>query len=1358
MSSSSATPKPNVVVPRQVWVEVEDSEQKREKVKQPLSDFRDQAAWVLLGEPGSGKSTSFREEAEATGGVALHIDDFLDLGPDPRWSGKTLFLDGLDEVRARSGDSILHDLRRKLKEQGYPPFRIACRAGDWSASTDEMDLARVSPGGKLQTLILNPLSHEEACQILRENHGVADPNGFIETVKGHGLQDLLDNPQNLEMLVKAHREGIAPRTREETYRLACEMLAQEFNPRHQRVNSQDPCPTEEILQAAGHLCAVILLANQRGIALTEDGRNRHFPMLETFSTSDPKIARRALDTRLFRNEGADALAPSHRTIAEYLGAEWLADLIDGCQLPLGRVLNLLVGLDGRSVHGLRGLYAWLATLCLDAQRRLIQADPMTVLTYGDPKILAAPQKRIILAALRNEAEQNPGFNWNVRADHVFGVLSCVELIPDFLAILECPDRGDTHEIYVRCSLDALEHGTELPDLVPALWALVEDSTHWQTNRRDALRLWWKLGGQPELALELLAKVQDGRVEDDDDEFLGILLGLLYPAHLSAKALLDCIHLPKRTSLFGAYRWFVGHELAKMIESSQIPGVLDSLAARLGATRCDIEDRSFFRFIDSLVLRGLQEHGESASGEQLCRWLGIGNDIYGNSDQGADTYKSVSTWLGEHPVHYKRVLDEIFKQKRDLEGEPHLYRDWQELLRRAIVPKDLGQWHLNSIANEPEEKVARLHLHEAAQAIWEGVGDEGLTLDDLFSWAETRHERKAWLEPLLSWEIQSWRQERKNREQKHEAEERQRRLECRQNIQPELAAIRDGSASTRLLNQLARVWEGQFTNTQGPTPVERFQGYCEPWEEILEASEAGFPQCLHRSDIPSAEEIIELNFKNKEYHLQYPSLVGMGLLWGRDPEACMQLPKETLRSLVAFWIHCGAGDHPQWFQTLCAEDSQLVADIYVAYTQASWLNRAEHALGLHWLLSSESCLQPVAKVAIPSLLGSFPQKATPAQVRNLESLLKAALLMAPETLAHVTQGKVACREMDPAQMVLWLLVGTLIGEKELSDLWEGIGTQLDYLDLVADFAAWMANRECVEGKPSPGLIGGLVQRLEPHASTSDLRSGHVSREDNRRDLIRGFVNSLETLTDPNTEAEIERLLGLGNLQHISFHLKQVRAHRRTLQREAEFCFFEPGKVAQVLANAEPASIDDLTQLTLDHLDVIANELRTANDDGVIAFWNVPPRKKPSQREENRCRDHLMLRLRSRLLALHIECAPEFDYANDKRADIRVSYRTDFALPIEIKRDSHRELWTALRTQLIPQYTTDHLAQGRGLYLVLWFGGKGMQKDPSDNQKPTSALNLQARLECQILKEEAHRVFVRVIDVSLPGSTGVAAQGE
>ena len=48
-------------------------------------------------------------------------------------------------------------------------------------------------------------------------------------------------------------------------------------------------------------------------------------------------------------------------------------------------------------------------------------------------------------------------------------------------------------------------------------------------------------------------------------------------------------------------------------------------------------------------------------------------------------------------------------------------------------------------------------------------------------------------------------------------------------------------------------------------------------------------------------------------------------------------------------------------------------------------------------------------------------------------------------------------------------------------------------------------------------------------------------------------------------------------------------------------------------------------------------------------------------------------------------------------------------VEIKKSIHRNLWSAIRNQLIAKYTRDPTAGGCGIYLVFWFG-KGLCQPP------------------------------------------------
>ena len=67
--------------------------------KTPLSEYAEAGAYVLIAEPGAGKTTAFETESSKPGDVYVSVRDFLALDK-PEWCGKTLFLDGLDESRA----------------------------------------------------------------------------------------------------------------------------------------------------------------------------------------------------------------------------------------------------------------------------------------------------------------------------------------------------------------------------------------------------------------------------------------------------------------------------------------------------------------------------------------------------------------------------------------------------------------------------------------------------------------------------------------------------------------------------------------------------------------------------------------------------------------------------------------------------------------------------------------------------------------------------------------------------------------------------------------------------------------------------------------------------------------------------------------------------------------------------------------------------------------------------------------------------------------------------------------------------------------------------------------------------------
>ena len=183
-----------MVVPRTCTVIPQGDEKRNpERVSRPLSAFRDAQAYILLGDPGSGKTTAFEAEKKALGADACLISarDLLALDAEmhARWRNRTLFIDGLDEVRAGAADARtpFDSIRNRLETLRRPRFRLSCREADWLGENDWQHLTTVSkdvsPDGDLTVLRLDPLTESDIVRIL-EDKGVEDTGAFLENARG----------------------------------------------------------------------------------------------------------------------------------------------------------------------------------------------------------------------------------------------------------------------------------------------------------------------------------------------------------------------------------------------------------------------------------------------------------------------------------------------------------------------------------------------------------------------------------------------------------------------------------------------------------------------------------------------------------------------------------------------------------------------------------------------------------------------------------------------------------------------------------------------------------------------------------------------------------------------------------------------------------------------------------------------------------------------------------------------------------------------------------------------------------------------------------------------------------------------
>ena len=203
------------------------------------------------------------------------------------------------------------------------------------------------------------------------------------------------------------------------------------------------------------------------------------------------------------------------------------------------------------------------------------------------------------------------------------------------------------------------------------------------------------------------------------------------------------------------------------------------------------------------------------------------------------------------------------------------------------------------------------------------------------------------------------------------------------------------------------------------------------------------------------------------------------------------------------------------------------------------------------------------------------------------------------------------------------------------------------------------------------------------------------------------------------------------------------------QEHEYRHSDIGKVVKTLDRGAPANAGDLAALVFDELNTLSLKIRDGSTSDWRQHWNVNQYNRPTKpKPEAACRDAVLSDLQERLGQFRIDAQPESVYAEDNRADIRVSFG-GFNVPVEIKRSCHPEVWTAVRSQLIAKYTRDPGAEGYGIYLVLWFGDtEKCRPTKCGGWTPETAEDVRLRLQQSLGDREGRLISVCVVDVSKP----------
>ena len=1339
-------------------------ERPSEHRSRPLDDFRESHAYVLLGGPGTGKTAAFRREAEGTGGRYVTARDFTTFDDRPEWHEGTLFIDGLDEVRAGSPDgrTPFDGIRAKLDRLGQPRFRLSCREVDWFGANDRNHLKDVSKDGAVKVLRLDPLSEDSIREILlQRDTGVEDAVAFIAMARERGIDALLANPQSLLMLAMAVAGGKWPETRTETFDLACRRLVREYNREHQLANRRLAISQPDLLDAAGRLCAVQLLTGRAGYALYGDGGDSGYLGLQQIPSGDQETFRHVLGTGLFESPEEGRMAPVHRQVAEFLAGRHLAGLIEK-GLPVRRVLALITGHDGVVVSELRGLSAWLAAHCKTSRKAIIERDPLGTVLYGDARGLPTDEKRHLWNCLEREAKRNRWFAGFIPRDPRLGDIATPDMADFFRQILTDPARDDGRQSFVLILLRSLEQRWAIPELAALLVEVVRDN-RWRPGLRLAALeafIQHRNGAVSELTA-LLRDINDGSVSDPDDDLLGSLLSALYPTYLSVPEILSYLKAPRFSSYFGRYCYFWIRILPEKSTPLQIAELLDAVVARFDELRPVIagSEQKITSLGQGLIpltllVRFLETSQEDLSSERLFEWLGAVAsccNIMWTREQ-----KIIRDWLSSHTDVQKAII------KLGIESyskAPVFPLRWEDRLFAAEWPPDFEDWCLDQAKTAVDLKAQEHFINSAVdshvlrkssrKALEERIADNA-SLISMFN------RRLNMIEGYHNYS-----QPVTGREQEREHKSREKQQKWQDSVKPQEAALRENRCPPALLDALARVYHGFFVHVAGNSPEERLRNLLGDDMVLIEAVMEGLRKSIKRNDVPDDTEIIRLGTANQRHLLALPFLAGLEEEFSRTaPTDPWLLDEKRVRQALAFYHFTPTYLDPKWRQTLLIARPDIFADSLARIIRSQWRRGKNPLVDLHKLTTTEH--RKIARLAALRLLKTFPVRCTEEQLSGLFYLLKAALLHCEDApFRELIARKLAHRSMNVAQRIYWLV----------ASLFASPGSCLDDLEAYVTGkerrVQWLVKIITEEdGFPQERiqlpdssviellirLIGASYQPCDPLAEAhSETSSMAASRQ------VEAFIQQLEPIPSPAATDALERLSSNEDLLPWRSHLLNAAYRQSAVRREAEFRHCTVEQAVQALDNLKPANASDLAALTTEHLREIAREVRDGNTSAWRQYWNVDPHNRPEKpKPEDGCRDALLSDLRHKLEPLGIDAQPEGRYADDKRADIRVSFG-GFNVPVEIKRSSHRDLWSAIRKQLIARYTRDPGADGHGIYLVFWFGRECCQT-PESGRRPRGAAELEERLRETLSPDEARKISICVVDVSSPPPSGAEAHGK
>lgn len=1279
---------------------------------------------VILGEAGMGKSYLLEWLATSPGYARCTARQLINRH-DPRTllrDAQILVIDALDEVSTQKEGDAVDLVLRQLGGLGYPRFVLSCRVADWRSATG-LEAIREQYVEEPLELHLESFDDDDAVAFLSASLGAETANAVIGHFNARGLNGLLGNPQTLELIARIAGQGNLPETRSELFERAIELLRIE----HRDDKAHGQLAREAGLGAAGAAFAGLILTGSEAVVRTASANAAEGELQLADITRLPQgeAAGAMLGTRLFKADGADRFSYWHRRIGEFLGARWLAKLAD-TQRKRRRLLSLFHSY-GLVPASLRGIHAWLARDPALAQA-VIAADPMGLIEYGDADDLTIEQARSLLRALEFLAADNPRFrDWGTYS--VRGIAQ-PELVDDARRLITAPETPFGLRLLV---LQAIKGAKVAPALANELRVLVYDRTAVFASRSAAGEALVELAGGEdwpailrtlhgygdELSIRLAIELTDeiGYEPFDDNLIVDLVVA----------------HATVDSRTVGVLM-----RLERDVPESRIEGILDcfvEVVEALGKPHERPGDYDLTDFAFHLIARRVKAGGAAA--EKLWSWLEPFDASVGYH---RETRLQLHALIRDDDPLRREV------QRLVLLEQPSDHNPWQRanrLSRRSTglepTPGDvislLDTLEPGDRNDERWRDVIQLTQHDGE------AGAEVRAAARPF--AAHRPDLLAWIEALAAPRTSEWQIKQAERERRQNAKQALQHAEHRKNFARHIDRMRTGDYGATI--QPAKAYLKLFHDIGNGVPAhERVPTWL--GEDIGEAAHVGFEAFLVLDPPnPTANQIADSLAQGRHWEAGYVIVAALAERL-RKGVGFDDLPDERLMAGLFELRHRRIDDHAgieglEETIEAAVQARGIWSDAMRLYHEPQLEARREHVDGLHALMRDDAHAALSVELA-SEWLKRFPDLPGGPETELTDRLMRSGRL---EELRRAAAGRAD------------------LSDDERRRNWDAVGLIVDFERTVARLESnpiepellWHL-RHCTSGRfgnganiaLSPSQLEWIITTFRPLWPVAGHPNGGSTGDKNPWDASDHLGQLISRVgNDPGQDAVavLKRLRNApadGYTETIQF----VAAEQARIRVEASYAPPTLDAIDAIARNSAPVTAADLQALMIEELAIVQAKIKSDDAESWRGFYD----DKSTPFVEERCRDHLLGLLRQGSEGITLD--PETHVAADKEVDIACSVGA-LRMPIEVKGQWHPELWHGADAQLDQLYIQDWRADGRGIYLVLWFGdreqtNKRLVSPGRGADRPRTPNELRALLTARSRAALEGRVIVFVLDLADP----------